>query len=344
MERFVLKARTTLGRRSLVAAAVVSVAALVVATMPQLLGPEVQRALARLHQARPAWVWLAAVSFASTLVFNGWAWRSAVGLCGGKIGRTEAAACYGIGSLVNAAAVARLGDAVRIGLFSRAFSTRERLWTTGGVLTAVGAARALCLALILLAASATGALPFWPVLLLGALVGVAAVVAFSTRNNRAGNRVSHFLDAFRGLARSPAQAARMVGWIVCSVIARLAGVTAVAAAFGVDSPLLAALIIVPALDVAGVLPLTPGNLALGSGTVAVALQSKGISLTTALSVGIGLHAIETACSLVVGLSGVLFLTRFPSPAARLWTVRLAGGTAVVALAALFGATVLIDAV
>src|SRR5207245_1645909 len=105
---------------------------------------------------------------------------------------------------------------------------------------------------------------------------------------------------------------------------RRGGAAAIAAALGVSHPLLAAVIIVPALDLATAIPLTPGNIGIATGTVAVALQSKGVDLTKALTTGIALQAIETAVSIVVGAGGALFLARFGSAQTRRRTLTAAG--------------------
>src|SRR5919199_917117 len=156
------------GRRALVAPGIVCVALLAVAATPQLLGSDVRRAFAGLEHARPIWLWAAAVGFLGALLCNAWVWRSAIQLCGGRIHRVRAVACYGVGSLVNSALPARIGDAARIALFSRAFGReRDRYWTTGSVFGAIGAARALVLAVLVVVGAALGALPLWPVVVLG---------------------------------------------------------------------------------------------------------------------------------------------------------------------------------
>src|SRR4051794_12638252 len=205
-----LRIGSRVGRRGVAVAGVLCALLLAVAATPQLLGPEVRRAFAGLEQAQPAWLWLAAVCFVAALLCNACAWRATVELCGGRVGWVASAACYGVGSLVNSAAPARVGDAVRIGLFSGAFDARERrerLWTSGGVFTAIGAARALCLGALVLAAAAAGALPLWPVLVLGAFVAAAVAATFFARRRSAERAVAHILDAFRALGRSPARGA-----------------------------------------------------------------------------------------------------------------------------------------
>jgi hypothetical protein len=87
----------------------------------------------------------------------------------------------------------------------------------------------------------------------------------------------------------------------------------------------------PALDLATVFPLTPGNIGIGSGAVAVALASRGIGMTQALGVGFAIQGVETLVSITVGSIGALTLAR-PGAAFRRWSVRLAVvlGTAIAA--------------
>jgi uncharacterized membrane protein YbhN (UPF0104 family) len=332
MERGHLDLRSLLDRRALAVAGVLMLGLLAVAATPQLLGPEVRGAFGRLENAHRGWLWFAGTAFVAALVANGWAWRAAVALAGGDVARGQAVARYGIGSLVNAAAPARLGDAVRVALFSRVLPPRDRLWTAGGVFTAIGAARALCLAGLVVYSSASGVLPRWPVAVLVALVVVAVAVSVRSRRSLARTHASHLLDAFRGLGRSPAQGARVVAWIAVATACRIAGVAAVAAALGVRAPVAAAVLLVPVLDLAGLLPLTPGNLGITSGAVAMALQSHGIGLTTALSASIALHALESAASIGVGLTGALYLAQGESPSVRRWALRVGGAAACLALA------------
>ena len=333
------------GRHALVVAGIVCVVLLAVVATPQLMGSDVRRAFGGLEHARPVWLWAASVGFLGALLCNAWVWRSAIRLCGGRIDRNRAVACYGVGSLVNTALPARVGDAARIALFSRAFGgRRDRYWTSGSVFGAIGAARALVLAVLVVAGAALGALPVWPVLVLGGLVGAAVAVAYIARGHHARRHVAHALDAFRALGRSPGGGARIVGWVAAATIARIGGTAAIAGALGVSDPVLAALIIVPTLDLTTVIPLTPGNIGIGTGTVAVALQSRGVDLTKALTTGIALQAIETAVSIVVGAGGALYLARFGSAGTRRRALALAGAGTALLLIGSFSATVLVDLV
>jgi len=312
--------------------------------VPELLGSEVRRALAGLSDARPTWLWLAGVCFIGSLAGTAGAWRSAIGLVGGRMGWLDAGARYGIGSLINSFAPARLGDVARLALFSRALDSDERLWRASGSFAVIGAARALVLALLVVAGSIAGALPLWPVLVLIALTGVAALAAVTTRNRKARTHVAHVLDAFRALGREPRRGVRLVGWIAFATAARLGAAASVAAALGVRSPLIAALLVVPALDLSGLMPLTPGNVGFASGAVAMALRAHGVGLTTALTTGIAFHAVETAAGIVFGLASALFLAPFSSAVVRRRTTLAVGAATCALLAGAFGATVLIDVV
>ena len=53
-----------------------------------------------MEEAQAGWLWVAAFGFLASLLASASGWRSALGLCGGCLSRTDAAARYGIGSLV----------------------------------------------------------------------------------------------------------------------------------------------------------------------------------------------------------------------------------------------------
>ncbi|MBA3348335.1 MAG: flippase-like domain-containing protein, partial [Actinobacteria bacterium] len=289
--------------------------------------------------ASPAWLWLAAISFATALVASGCAWRSALGRCGGELGRADASARYGVGSLVNAVAPAKLGSAVRFALYSRALPGDGKLWTTGGVAASIGAARSIWLAVLLAFAAGSGVLPAWPLAVVAAVLAIVVAVAYVSRDSRPSARVAHVLDAFRALGRCPRAAAQLIGWVGLAAAGRVGAATAIAAAFGIEQPLLAALLVVPALDLAGILPLTPGNIGIASAAVGFALHAHGATSGVAMSAGIAFAAVETVTSLAFGAGSVLYLAA-GAPGARRWSLAAAGATACLGLGAAFGATVL----
>ena len=330
-----------IGRPTLVVTGALTAALVLVVALPGLLGSDVTRALHQLAAARPIFLWLAALAFVGSLAGSALAWRSAIGAVGGRSSALDSSARYGVGSLVNSVSPARLGDAVRVALFSRTLPGGDRVLRTGGVFAAIGAARALVLAAMLVVGFSFGALPLWPVAVLAGLGGVAIAIAFVTRKRTPHSHVAHLLDAFRALGREPRRGARIVAWILLATACRLGAAAAIAAALGVNSPVLAALLIVPTLDLAGQMPLTPGNVGVTSGAVAMALQAHGVGLTQALGAGIALHAVETAAGLVFGLAGALLLANFRTPAVRRRSIAAVGGLAAAALAYGVAMTVLV---
>jgi len=242
----------------------------------------------------------------------------------------DAAAAYGTGSLASSLLPAGASDAVRIALFSRPLPRDGRLWTTGGILLALSAARAAVLLGLVIVAAAFGELPLWPVAVLGGVVIATVVVVVRLRRGRPQSRSAHLLDAFAALGESPRASCALGAWAAGSIAARVAAATAVAAAFGVRSPLLVGLVIVPALELAGTLPLTPANLGLADGAVAVALQTAGSHPTSSLTIAIALHAVETLSSVAFGSWGVLHLAGAELQWARRLSILLAGAVGVAA--------------
>ena len=277
------------------------------AASPGLLQARVSAGLGALGGASPHWLALAGLGFLVAFACTVGAWRAALAAAGGTICARQAAARLGIGSLVNAFAPAKLGDALKIALCARAIDDPERLWTTGGVYAALAAARALALAALVVAASATGALPLWPVFALCGAVGVLAVVAASSPRWRNHPRLACLLDGFAALERSPRALGAVLGWTFAMAAARLLATVAVTLALGVPHPLLAALVVMPVLDLAGIAPITPGGFGIATGAVAMALASRGIGGSQALGVGLAMQAVETVVSLAVGGLGTLYL-------------------------------------
>jgi uncharacterized membrane protein YbhN (UPF0104 family) len=315
------------------------VALLALALSPQLLGDVVAEGVAGLADASPGWLWLAAAAFAGSLVTSACAWQSALARCGGETTRTDASARYCTGSIVNALAPARLGTAVRFALMSRVLDNEGRLWTVGGIAGSLSAVRALWLAVVLALASAGGVLPRWPIAALLLAAAVGAVVAWRARDSRPGTKFGHALDVFRVLGRCPRAAAGIAGWVGAAMAFRIAAATAIAAAFGVDRPLAAAVLIIPALDLAGILPLTPGNVGVASAAVAFALTAHGVGQDVAVSAGLALGAVETLTTLACGSASLLYFAGRRVDGRR-WQAATAAVTGCFVLGAAFGATVI----
>jgi len=282
---------------------------------------------------------LAALGFVAAFACTVGAWRAALAAAGGRVCPKRAAASLGVGSMVNSFAPAKLGDAVKIALFSKAIDTPGRIWTAGGVYAALAAARSLMLAALLVVASATGAMPLWPVFVLCGLVAALTVAAALSGRLRRHPRIAQMLAGLVALERSPRALVTVLGWTAGMQLARLGATMAVAAALDIPHPVLAALLILPALDLASTFPITPGSIGVGSGAVAVALASRGIGMNEALGVGFAIQAVETFVSVTAGALGALYLTSSRSTVRR-WTLRIATVSASVGVAAGLGLLVL----
>lgn len=307
-----------------------------VALTPGLLGTRVSSAAAALGGANQFWLLIAIIGFVGAFVCTVGAWRAGFAAAGGAISPQRAAAGLGIGQMVNSFAPAKLGDAVKIALLSRAIKTPGRLWTGGGVYAALAAARSLALALLVVVASITGAVPLWPVFALCAMVAVLAVVGSLSGRVRRHPRIAQVLAGFAALERSPRALATVLGWTLGMVACRLGATVAVASALGLPHPMLAALLILPALDVASAFPITPGSIGIGSGAVAIALAGRGIAMPQALGAGFAMQALETLVSISAGSLGALYLAH-EHAVVRRWTIRVAavGGSAGLALLGYF---------
>jgi uncharacterized membrane protein YbhN (UPF0104 family) len=100
-------------------------------------------AVGRLRDLQPAPAVMAAACLLVTLAASAGAWRCALRSIGADLRYREAWGCYGLGSLANAALPARLGEAVRIGLFARRLPHSNRALLSGGACLAVAGSRAV---------------------------------------------------------------------------------------------------------------------------------------------------------------------------------------------------------
>jgi uncharacterized membrane protein YbhN (UPF0104 family) len=324
-----------ISRKKLLVSAAALVLLLGVASAPQLLGAHVASAFGSLASAERHWLLVAIAGFVAAFACTVGAWRAALGAAGGRICPRRAAASLGVGAMVNSFAPAKLGDAVKIALFSKGIDAPGRIWTAGGVYAALAAARSLMLAALLVVASATGAMPLWPVFALCGLVASLAVAAAVSGRLRRHARIEQMLSGLVALERSPRALLTVLGWSAGMVLARLGATMAVAAALDIPHPVLAALLILPALDVASAFPITPGSIGIGSGAVAVALASRGIGMNEALGVGFAIQAVETLVSVGAGTLGTLYFAS-ARPAVRRWSLRAATVGVSVGLAAALG--------
>jgi hypothetical protein len=220
---------------------------------------------------------LAGLLFAAAPAGCGLVWQHATGRAGARLGRVDACARYGVGSLINSFAPAHLGDVARTALLLEALPSggRRRIISCFG---AIQAARIAILVGLALAA------------MLPAELAVLAVLP-----------IAIVLGTCRG-------APRLVMLTLASCLAKVAAVASLLVALNLPSPIWAALAVVPALELAALLPLTPANIGLASAAVAVALHARGVATSEAVQAGIVLHVVETAAGIAYGtVSAVLCL-------------------------------------
>ncbi len=318
----------------------ISLALLAIAcASPSLLGNRVSAALANLDAADPALLWLAGSCFAAMGLCGALSWRAALRAGGSPLRFTDAAGRYLVGCGVNALAPAHVGSALRIALLGRV--VEGGCWTVSGAAAAVGVTRIVWLGVLLALASAGGVLPVWPLFAMLALVAAAAIVAVGARRLRLPLKISQLLAVFRSLASSPRELAIVSGWALLGAAAKVGAAAAVVSAFGVEHPLGAALVLVPAVEISAVLPITPGNVGVSSAAVALALDAQGVDPKLALAIGIAFGAVEWLAGLALGVAGALSLA---GPTARPYLRVATAATATVAVALAFGATVVLPAV
>jgi uncharacterized membrane protein YbhN (UPF0104 family) len=137
-----------------------------------------------------------------------------------------------------------------------------------------------------------------------ALLPLPLVWLFARRGSR---RAIAVLEPLRRADRGAYRV--LVCWVMGTIAARVAAAAAVASAFGVPHPLAAALLVVPALELAGVIPLTPANVGVAGGAAALAFHTQGMPMRDALAAGMALHAVETAAGIVVGAASAIALFR-----------------------------------
>jgi uncharacterized membrane protein YbhN (UPF0104 family) len=294
-------------------------------------------AVTDLARAQPGWLFAAAAFFAAGLLCSAAAWRSGLRACGGTASFTQVSARYAIGSLVNSVTPAHIGGAVRLGLLSRTLPGEERIWRACGVGGSVAAARTLALAGMVVAAAAIGSVPLWPAPLL-ALVVIVAVAVGVRISGRAAGHLRSLLEIFRRIARSPRAGVSIFAWVGCSFAARLGAATAIALALGVQRPVFVAIVLIAAMALAGMLPLTPGNLGAGAGAATLALHGTGVGVGVSLALGVAFQAVETFAGITLGLGGAAVLAA-PGTPARKWSLATAAAGAVVVAAALGFASV-----
>jgi uncharacterized membrane protein YbhN (UPF0104 family) len=262
-------------RRVLLSVSCLVLAVVVAAVVWPLIGPPIAHAAEGLGRIRLELILLAGALFAAAPVSCGLAWYDAIQRAGGRIGRLDACARYGVGSFVNSVAPAHLGDMVRAVLLLEKLPAggRRRIVPWFGV---IQGARIAALVALAIAAALPGLLALLALLIPGALV-VATLGRGTTR---------------------------LVLLAFLSPLAKAAAIAVVLVGLDVGSPL-DALAVVPALELAALLPLTPGNVGVAAAAASGALFAQGLAMSAAVQAGLALHAIETAAGLTYGTASAL---------------------------------------
>jgi uncharacterized membrane protein YbhN (UPF0104 family) len=263
-------------------------------------------ALHDLEGASPAWLLAAGVAFLAASLASAAAWHRGLIACGATLGRWQVTRRYAAGSLANTLAPANAGEVVRVALLSRAMGSEGAVFTVIGVSAAVAVIRISVIAGLFFVTAASSVPLVW--LALGGLGALClGCGVFLLARARISGKARHMLDVVRGLAARPAAAIELIAWVGACTAATILASACVGAALGVPHPVAAALVIVPAMELAKMLPITPGNVGLTSAAVAVALHAHGVPGEAAVAAGITLHAVETVVGLGFGAAGALSL-------------------------------------
>ena len=272
------------------------------------------------------WLVAAVAGFLASLVATAGGWRLTLACCGGRLGHVDACARYGVGSLANTFLPARLGEAVRVGLFSKAFGRERsgRTLVTVGALGAVTVADTLTQSGVVGAAAIVGPVPVWLLAVLGGLVACAGGLAVVTARRFRTGRVAPLLEVFRTLADSPGRAAWLFAWLGAATGTRLLAAIAIAASLGIPHPVEAGVLMCAVVIVATALPLTPGNVGVTSGAIVLALHAQGTPVASAVAAGLVFHAAELVAGIVFGIAGALTLAPYRSLVVRRWSLGIMG--------------------
>jgi hypothetical protein len=245
---------------------------------PHQLAAEVRTAALRAEHGNHLLLALGAVAFVLAPIFTGAAWRTALRAVGGELGLVAACARYGVGSLVNSVTPLHLGDGLRIALFARALPR-------GVALRGISALGGLKLARVGVV-SGVGGLAFQNVWIGTFALGCGAAAVYLACRERA---------------------MELIVLVAAATVARIGAVALVLASLHVGSPVKLACAVVPALALASIIAVTPGNLGVASAAVAMSLHAGGIGITDGVSVGIVMHAAESAAGLLVGTASAMVL-------------------------------------
>jgi uncharacterized membrane protein YbhN (UPF0104 family) len=314
-------------RRSLLAFGLLAAVAVPAVLGSHRVAAQLRLALEQLGGADRRWIAVALVGFAGSLASAVAAWWIVTRSCGARGGKLDAVFRFGVGAVVQILTPARLGDAVRVALFARTVDAEGPVLRVGGAYAMLEGARAVALGLLLAVAWLVGGMSFWPVTIV-ATVAVLVVVGVNVMARRTTRGpFARILATARALRSDPRAAAALLATCVGSAVLRVLACSALAAGLGIRSALVVGLVACCAVDLAGLLPLTPGNMGLAGGAIAVALAARGVGLPQSLGLGILFQGCESSISLAVGLVSLVGLGGVPSGKRRVILVGAAAAAA-----------------
>jgi uncharacterized membrane protein YbhN (UPF0104 family) len=317
---------------------------LAVVAVPAVLGShrvesQLRLALAQLGAADRQWIAVALLGFAGSLGGAICSWWIVTRSCGARGTRVDAVFRFGVGAVVQILTPARLGDAVRVALFARTVDEDRPVLRVGGAYAMLEGARAVALGVLLLLAWLVAGMSFWPVAIVAAVAVVVVVAVNVCARRTTRGPFARILATAQALRADPRAAGLLLAACLASAVLRVLAASALAAGIGIPSPLLAGLVACCAVDLAGLLPLTPGNVGLAGGAIAVALTARGVGLTDALGLGILFQGCESAVSLSLGLVSLFGLGGMPAGRRRMLVIGVAAAAS--GAAATLGVTLLV---
>ena len=223
-----------------------------------------------------------------------------------------------VGLFANAVLPGRVGEIARAAVLRRRMPGR-----TGATATLIGSVFAhrmfdlfptiTLVVWVLLAAD----IPGWAYLTLGLAIGIGillfvAAMVLARRQHREleslGSVRQILARARQGLTimRKPVPAMKATAFQFGGWFCQLLAVWSAMKAFQIDEPLAAAGLVLVLMNVATIVPLSPGNVGLVQVAVATPLVNYGIAYAHGIAFGIGLQAIEASVGIGIGL---VFLAR-----------------------------------
>jgi uncharacterized membrane protein YbhN (UPF0104 family) len=226
---------------------------------------------------------------------------------------------FSVGLLGNIVLPARAGEAARVAVLTRRLGSRPGIWVTlVGTVVAYRLLDLLPSLALILYVLVSAPIPPWALrsLVLIAALGVGLLVvgiAIARRHERplfeAGGRFRRRATMARaglGVLRAPLPAATATLYQSVAWLSQLLAVFVTLRAFGLESTISVAALVLVLVNLAILFPLWPGNVGLLQATVALPLAAYAVDYGHAIAFGVGMQAIEVS----VGVSlGLLFLAR-----------------------------------